>query len=402
MATNNHKSNRNTVKLGVFGFGCVGQGLHQVLNATRGINADIKKICIKDGRKKRSLPTALFTTDGDEILNDPEIDIVVELIDDSEAAYEIVKSALQKRKAVVSANKKMIAEKLPELYKLQQKYNTPLLYEASCCASIPIIRNLEEYYDNDLLNSVEGIFNGSTNYILSSVFNEGLTFEKALTQAQELGFTESDPVLDLEGFDPVYKTSIVILHTFGLFIPPEEIFHYGIQNLNAFDIEVARKRGATIKLISKCAKKDGKVYAYCLPKFVNGNSPLSKVDEEYNGIVLESCFAENQFFVGKGAGAQPTGSAVISDISALTYQYKYEYKKISQKNGYEPGNNINLKVYMRYRPYASIDLTRFRTITEKYSSSDGSYVIGTINLKDLWYYKQIDEADLNMVLLEEV
>lgn len=330
MATENHKSNQ-TVKLGVFGFGCVGHGLHQVLSETRGINAEIKKICIKDENKKRSLPTALFTTDGDEILNDPEIDVVVELIDDSEAAYKIVKSALQKRKSVVSANKKMIAERLPELYELQLKYNTPFLYEGSCCASIPIIRNLEEYYDNDLLNSVEGIFNGSTNYILSSVFNEGITFEKALHQAQELGFAESDPTLDLEGFDPVYKTSIIILHTFGLFIAPGEIFHYGIQNLNAFDIEVAKKRGATIKLVSKCAKNDGKVYAYCLPKFVNRNSPLSKVDEEYNGIVLESCFAENQFFVGKGAGAQPTGTAVISDISALTYKYKYEYKKISQK-----------------------------------------------------------------------
>jgi homoserine dehydrogenase len=396
------QSKQNPVKLGVFGFGCVGQGLQQVLSETRGINAEIMKICIKDGGKKRSLPPSLFTTDGDDILNDPEIDIVVELIDDSEAAFKIVKSALQKRKAVVSANKKMIAENLPELYDLQQKYKTPFLYEGSCCASIPIIRNLEEYYDNDLLSSVEGIFNGSTNYILSSVFNENITFEKALNQAQKLGFAESDPTLDLEGYDPVYKTSIVILHTFGLFIPPTEIFHYGIQNLNAFDIEIAKKKGSTIKLVSKCAKRDGKVYAYCLPKFVNGNTPLSKVDEEYNGIIVESCFAENQFFAGKGAGAQPTGSAVISDISAITYHYKYEYKKIRQKNGYEHGDNINLKVYMRYRPYASIDLTRFSTISEKYSSSKGSYVIGTINLKELWYYKQIDEADLNMVLLEEV
>ena len=161
------QSKQNSVKLGVFGFGCVGQGLQQVLSETRGINAEISKICIKDGGKKRSLPPDLFTTDGNEILNNPEIDIIVELIDDSEVAFEIVKSALQKRKAVVSANKKMIAENLSELYELQQKHNTPFLYEGSCCASIPIIRNLEEYYDNDLLNSVEGIFNGSTNYILS-------------------------------------------------------------------------------------------------------------------------------------------------------------------------------------------------------------------------------------------
>ena len=402
MAISEKESGKKAIKLGLFGFGCVGQGLHQVLSQTKGIDAEIKKICIKDNNKKRSLPQSLFTTEGNEILNDPEIDVVVELIDDTEAAYDIVSSALRNRKAVVSANKKMIAEKLPELYELQVKYETPFLYEGSCCASIPIIRNLEEYYDNDLLDSVEGIFNGSTNYILSKLFNDGLTFEEALSQAQGLGFAETDPTLDLEGHDPVYKTSIVILHTFGLFISPQNIFHFGIQNLNAFDIKVAKNRGATIKLISKCAKKNNEVYAYCLPKFLNGNSPLSKVDEEYNGIVLESCFAENQIFIGKGAGAQPTGSAVISDISALTYQYKYEYKKIRQKNGIHPGDNVDLKIYMRYRPYASLDLTRFSTITEKYSSSEGSYVIGTINLKDLWYYKQIDEPGLNMILLEEI
>ena len=390
------------IKLGLFGFGCVGQGLHQVLNQTRGINAEIKKICIKDDTKVRSLPHALFTKDRNEILEDPEIDIVVELIDDAKAAYEIVRDSLQKRKAVVSANKKMIAEKLNELYDLQIKYETPFLYEGSCCASIPIIRNLEEYYDNDLLNSIEGIFNGSTNYILTNVFNNGYSYEQALNEAKELGYVESDPTLDLEAYDPVYKTSIVILHTFGLFTRPEDIFHYGIQNLSSFDIDIARKRGSVIKLITKCAKKNGEVYAYCLPKFVNGNSPLSKVDKEYNGIILETCFSEKQFFVGKGAGAQPTGSAVISDISALTYRYKYEYKKIQQKNGIRIGNNVELKIYMRYRPYASIDLTRFSSITEKYSSSEGSFVIGQINLKDLWYYKELDEPGLNLILLDEV
>src|SRR4030065_2562209 len=155
---------KRNIKLGIFGFGCVGQGLYNVLHQTRGISAEIKKICIKHPEKQRPIDASFFTTNRDEILNDPEIDVVVELIDEVDAAFEIVSSALKKRKAVVSANKKMIAENFQALLLLQQQYETSFLYEASCCASIPVIRNLEEYYDNDLLTSVAGILNGSTNY----------------------------------------------------------------------------------------------------------------------------------------------------------------------------------------------------------------------------------------------
>jgi homoserine dehydrogenase len=193
---------KKNIKLGLFGFGCVGQGLYSVLHQTRGINAEIKKIVIKHPEKKRPIDASFFTTDRDEILNDPEIDVVVELIDEVDAAFEIVSSALKKRKAVVSANKKMIAENFPALLKLQQEYETPFLYEASCCASIPVIRNLEEYYDNDLLTSVEGILNGSTNYILTHIFENNKAFDEALKDAQQLGYAESDPSLDIRALDP--------------------------------------------------------------------------------------------------------------------------------------------------------------------------------------------------------
>ncbi len=166
-----HTRHRN-LTLGLFGFGCVGQGLYHVLDETQGIKAEIKKICVKHRNKPRTLPENLFTFDKDEILNDPSIDVVVELIDDADAAFEIVKAALQNGKAVVTANKKMLAEHLEEIYGLQQQYGKPVLYEGSVCGSIPIIRNLEEYYDNDLLTGIEGIFNGSTNYILTKVFEE--------------------------------------------------------------------------------------------------------------------------------------------------------------------------------------------------------------------------------------
>jgi homoserine dehydrogenase len=388
------------IKLGVFGFGCVGQGLHQVLAQTKGIHAEITKICIKHPKKDRSLPASYFTTNAEDIFNDPEIDVVVELIDDADRAFEIVSRALREGKAVVSANKKMIAENLEELYELQQKYGVPFLYEGSCCASIPIIRNLEEYYDNDLLESVSGIFNGSTNYILTQVFGADKSFAQALEEAQQKGFAESDPTLDLSGMDPAYKSVIILLHTFGIFVKQKDIFTQGIQYLNAFDIAFATKENKVIKLISRIGKNNGHVYAYCAPTFVAADSPMHQVNDEYNGLVLESNFSQNQLFVGKGAGSEPTGSAVVSDISALSYQYRYEYKKIQQANGTMFNNDLIVKVYLRFRPYASINLTRFLNISEKFSNAEGSYVIGEINLKDLAYYQKNDPANMNIIIIE--
>jgi homoserine dehydrogenase len=319
---------REKINIGLFGFGCVGQGLYNVLSQTKGLKANIKKIGIKHNEKARSIDKNYFTTDRNDLLNDPEIDVIVELIDNADEAFEIVKIALQNKKSVVSASKKMIAEHLEELYKLQQENGVALLYEGACCASIPIIRNLEEYYDNDLLNSLEGIFNGSSNYILTKMFDDGLSFEQALTEAQEKGFAETDPGLDVDAFDPKFKLSIIILYTFGMFVGHQDIFHYGIQNVNQFDMKYARQNDYKIKLIARCEKADNKICAYVFPKFVKNKSKLAYIDYEFNGITVESVFSERQFFSGKGAGGNPTGSAVLSDISALSYDYKYEYKKI--------------------------------------------------------------------------
>lgn len=376
-----HKEN---IRLGVFGFGCVGQGLHQVLEQTTGIRADIARICIKNPDKPRTLPAERFTTDPAELLDDPTIDVVVELIDDADAAFEIVSTALRRGKAVVSANKKMIAEHLPELLQLQEEYGRPLLYEGSCCASIPIIRNLEEYYDNDLLTSVEGIFNGSTNYILTKVFDEGLGFEEALAEAQAKGFAETDPTLDLEGWDPKYKLVITLLHAFGVTARPEEVFHFGIHRINEHDIAFARQRGLRIKLLARCQRHEDTVRAYVLPRLVNGNSHLTDVNHEYNGVVLESAFSESQLFVGKGAGDRPTGSAVLSDISALTYQYKYEYKKRAQGTPLQLSpEGPPLRVYVRYEEESDLTWDDFASVEERYQSPSHRYVIGTLPLDKL-------------------
>lgn len=391
---------RKTTKLGVFGFGCVGQGLYNVLHQTKGFNAEIKKICIKHPEKKRPIDASFFTTNRDEILSDPEINVVVELIDDVDAAYEIVSSALKKRKAVVSANKKMIAEHFPSLLRLQQQYETPFLYEASCCASIPVIRNLEEYYDNDLLTSVEGILNGSTNYILTHIFENGKPFNEALKDAQRLGYAESDPSLDIRALDPKYKLLIILVHAFGIILKPEEIFNYGIQNLKDADIRYAREKNAQIKLIAKCSKIGDRVYAYCMPRFVPVSDTLNKVTYEYNGLLLEGAFAEHQFFMGKGAGGNATGSAVLSDISALTYDYRYEYKKLHQKLNHSYTHEIELEVFVSYNGAIKPDHDDFISVSVKHESPGFNYLIGKINLATLIGVNWLDDPAVSIVLTE--
>lgn len=391
---------RKKTILGVFGFGCVGQGLYNVLHQTKGFNAEIKKICIKHPEKKRPIDSSFFTTNRDDILNDPEINVVVELIDDVDAAYEIVSSALKKRKAVVSANKKMIAENFPALLRLQQQYDTPFLYEASCCASIPVIRNLEEYYDNDLLTSVEGILNGSTNYILTHIFENNKPFDVALKDAQRLGYAESDPSLDVKALDPKYKLLIILVHAFGIILRPDEIFNYGIQNLKDADIRYAREKNARIKLIAKCCKIGNRVYAYCMPRFIQLSDTLNKVTYEYNGLLLEGAFAEHQFFMGKGAGGNATGSAVLSDISALTYDYRYEYKKLNQQLNHSYTQDIELEVFVSYNGGTNPDSADFTGISVKHESPGFNYMIGKINLAKLIRATWREDPAVSIVLTE--
>ncbi len=381
---------KKNLKIGVFGFGCVGQGLYHVLQETQGIKAEIKKFCVKNKNKERILDDSFFTFDKDEILNDPDIDVVVELIDDANAAFEIVKTALQNGKAVVTANKKMLAEHLEEIYDLQQKYNKPVLYEGSVCGAIPIIRNLEEYYDNDTLSSIEGIFNGSTNYILTKVFEERKSYEDSLRKAQELGFAESDPSLDVKGFDAKYKLVIAIAHTFGVFVKPEDIINLGIDKINDADLKYARENNLGIKLVVRAFKLNGHVYGLVAPQFIESNNMLASVRNEYNAVIVQGAFSERQLFVGKGAGSYPTGSAVLSDISALTYDYRYEYKKRTQGTKLVFSNKATVEVLVSFSQKAQINISDFEEFKGGYQGKESQYMHGLVALEKLKVWAAVD------------
>ena len=370
--------------IGLFGFGVVGEGLYKVLQQTPSLKAQLKKVCIRNPEKKRNAPAQLFTTDKDILLNDPEINVIVEVIDDSDAAFHIVSTALRNGKDVVSASKKMIAEHLHELLELQLQTGRSFLYESAACASIPVIRNLEEYYDNDLLHSIKAIVNGSTNFILTKMFEEGLDFKQALILAQQLGFAESNPKLDVEGYDAVNKWTFLLTHAYGITESPDNILFNGIQDINAADAQVAKARNQQIKLVAQAKKlENGKVAAFVLPQFIKSDDHLAFVKNEYNGVVIESGFADKQFFYGKGAGSLPTASAVLSDISALRYQYRYEYKKLYHHRPHQLSDDVYLRVYVSFDDLALIPRERFEWIEEWHAQEQRKYLIGVLSFGEL-------------------
>ena len=378
---------KQSIKIGLFGFGTVGQGVYKVLGQTKNAHAEIRRICVRDINKPRKteVPKDLLTDNADEIFNDPDINLIVELVDNADASYGIVTRALRQGIPVVSGNKAMIARHLPELIDLQHKYDTALLYDASSCGSIPVIRNLEEYYDNDLLLEVKGILNGSTNYILSRVFDHGESYDAALRRAQQLGFAESDPSFDIDGYDALFKLIIITVHALGRFVPADEVFTVGISNIHEADIQYAREKGTKIKLVAQVAKVDDKHFTmFVMPELVDKSKYIYSVDDEYNG---------RQFMFGKGAGGFPTASSILSDIMARLHNYRYEYKKLAYVDRPDYTTDIEVRVYIRYSTTDVPGQLSFTHIHELHLTEQSNCIIGDIPLSRLIEHRALFDND---------
>lgn len=373
------------INIGLFGFGTVGKGLYDVLKKIQPENVSIVKVCVRNVAKHSAeAPELEFTSNADDIFTDSRINFIVELIDDAEAAYGIVKRALQAKIPVVSGNKKMLARHIQEMIQLQRDNDTALLYDASACGSIPVIRNLEEYYDNDLLISVKGILNGSSNFILSKIFNEGMNYAEALKLAQDLGFAESDPTLDIGGWDSLFKLIIITIHAFGVYVEPEQIFTFGIGNMNEHDIQFAHEKRRRVKLVGWAEKVDeDKLVLSVMPHLLSKQKYIYSVEDEFNGVVIKGLFYYKQFMFGQGAGGFPTGSAVLSDITAQLYDYRYQYKKLQSQHQLHFTNDYKVRIYYRYDSPAALNLLEFSTIHESYYSDTYKYVVGDIELSQL-------------------
>lgn len=389
------------LRIGLFGFGVVGQGLYHVLTQTDGLQAEVVRICVKDTAKQRPITSDVITYNGDEILLDPSINVVVELINDSDFAFDIVCRAMRQGKAVVSANKKLIATRLPELLALQHETGVPFLYEASTGGSIPIIRNLEEYYDTDHLHRIEGIVNGTTNYILSSLqASTSSSYQDALSQAQALGFAESDPTSDTEGFDAAYKTTILATHGFGVVAHPSDVVRKGISAIRGFDVDVAQRHWSSIKLVSRIVRSGNSVSLVTLPAFVSRKSHLAHVSGANNAIALTTEFADVQCLFGKGAGSRPTASAVLSDLSLIRDKYRYAYRRLRRSSGLTLDQRVTVSVYVRASD-EQLEALPFLSVQTDHRSVDGRYIIGSMRLDELQQSTAFADRDAFVALYLE-
>ena len=337
------------LRLGLIGFGCVGQGFYDILQQQPGLGLTVASIAVKNPDKARSLPADRFTYHADELLADPTLDVLVEVIDDAAEAFRLVSAALRQGRRVATANKAMLARHLPELVQLAQQHGGALLYEAAVCGSIPVIRILDSYFSHEPLRAVRGIFNGSSNYVLTRMSEEGSDYATALAEAQAQGFAETDPSLDMGAFDPRSKAVILAAHAYGVFLAASEVLNLGIEAVGAADIAYAAARGQKIKVVASVqCLPNGRLAALVTPQLLGPESPLFTVEHEFNGVVVEGEYAGPQFLRGRGAGGLPTGSAVLADVLALRQGLRYGYAKRPTAPAVQPAEALALDVYLRH------------------------------------------------------
>lgn len=381
------------LSIGLFGFGSVGSGIYHVLKKKAIPGIQLKTIVVKNPGKPRSVDSKLFSYKSEDILEDKDINVVLELIDDADAAFDIVKQALNHKKHVISANKKMLAEHFEELILLAQKQGVSLLYEAAVCGSIPVIRTLEESFGYDSLTSLKAISNGTSNYVLTRLFQNPQPFDEIITDAQKHGFAESDPTLDIDGWDSKFKLIIKNYHAFGVLTSPEDILNLGIRHIKPEDIDFAKEKNFSIKLIGHSKLEDGKLEAYVAPQFIPTSEAITTIDFENNAVQIDAEFAHQQLLQGKGAGSIPTASAVLSDLVSLLKNYGYTYPK-ANLNSSEFDPETLIKVYIS--SYSKKDLLPFEFKVEILEGIQNQlqYKIGKISVEDLKQQVQQSNAEV--------
>ena len=337
------------LRIGLIGFGCVGQGFYDIIRQQPGLGLAIARIAVKNPAKPRPLPADHFTYQADELLADATLDVLVEVIDDAAEAFRLVSAALRQGRRVATANKAMLARHLPALLALEQQHGGTLLYEAAVGGSIPVIRTLDAYFSHEPLRAVGGILNGSSNYVLTRMSEEGSDYAAALAEAQALGFAETDPALDMAAFDPRSKAALLAAHAFGVLLNPEEVLNLGIEAVRAADVAHAAARGLKLKVVASVQRlPTGRVAALVTPQLLGPGSPLFTVEHEFNGVVVEGEYAGPQFLRGRGAGGHPTGSAVLADVLALRRGLRYGYAKRAAAPAVQPAHELGLDVYLRH------------------------------------------------------
>jgi homoserine dehydrogenase len=314
----------STVRIGVLGCGNVGSALVSLvaaqakeIEARTGLQLEIARVAVRNLSRDRDveLGPGVLTRDAFDVVNDPDIDLVVEVIGGIEPARELITTALTSGKPVVTANKELLANVGVELFQAADEHGVDLLFEAAVAGGIPLVRALRESLRGEPIARIMGIVNGTTNYILTKMTEQGAAYGEALAEAQDLGFAERDPTADVEGLDAGAKAAIMATIAFGAKVVAGDVYHEGISKLTAADIEVARRLGYVVKLLA-IAELDttGEIAVRVHPALVPVHHPLASVRESFNAVVVEGAAVGQLMFYGRGAGGMPTASAVLGDV----------------------------------------------------------------------------------------
>ena len=342
------------ITIGLLGLGTVGCGVVKIIKKNQdklihqvGCPVVIKKVLVKDIHKNRpvEVDTKLLTSNADEILFDDEIDVVIEVMGGLQDTKDYLITALRQGKHVVTANKDLMALHGSELLTVASEYGCDLFYEASVAGGIPILRGLVDGLASDRIKQLMGIVNGTTNYILTKMSEEGRTYEEVLKEAQELGFAEADPTSDVEGLDAARKMTILATLGFSMHIDLEDVQVSGISKVTDEDLSYGKQLGYTMKLIGYAHREGEKVEVSVAPTFLSNNHPLASVQNEYNAVYVYGEAVGETMFYGPGAGSLPTATAIVSDLvaviknlrlgvngrSAVTPQYPKQLKDNDEK-----------------------------------------------------------------------
>ena len=315
-----------TLKIGVLGCGVVGSQVVRLLLANKadlstraGANLQLVKIAVRNPKSKNyGVPDELLTSDLKSVVSDPQVDLIIELLGGIEPARELILTALKNGKSVVTANKALLAKHGAELYAAADNANVDLYYEAAVAGAIPILRPLRESLVGDQVLKVMGIVNGTTNYILTKMDENGAAFEDALREAQKLGFAETDPTADVEGGDAAAKAAILAGLAFHSRVTDLDVYKEGISKITATDVKVAKAMDLVIKLLAIAdVTDDGAIAVRVHPALISRAHPLASVRDSYNAVFVESASAGQMMFYGRGAGGEPTASAILGDLVAV-------------------------------------------------------------------------------------
>lgn len=312
---------KDRINIGLIGLGTIGGGVAKILNEKAGpitkqvgTPLTLRSVADLDETRKASLPDpSVFTTNVQNIFDDPDIDIVIELIGGETPAKTFIQEAIQRGKHVVTANKEVLAKHGPELLTLADQHKVGLFYEASVGGGIPLIAPLKRNLQVNDISSIHTIINGTTNYILTRMEKEGLEFSAALKEAQDLGYAEADPTSDIEGFDAAYKIAILATIAFHTDVRPEDVFHEGISRMTSQDFQYARELGYAIKLLAITKKEGHSIQVRVHPVFIPDDMLLAKVDGVFNAVQIEGDLTGRVIFYGRGAGSEPTANVIVSD-----------------------------------------------------------------------------------------